>query len=150
MKKTETTDRKGLQQMLSEAGIRASVQRLDILEYLCSSHEHPSAEAVYAALKVRNPMLSRTTVFSCLRLFAEKGLANDIDIAAESTRYDSCQKAPHAHFMCRECRRIFDIPCEMPSFDMPEDFGCDSVNVFFKGICPECAGKKKLNNTTKQ
>lgn len=145
-----TTDRKGLQRMLSAAGIRASVQRLDILEYISSCTLHPTAEAVYSALKERNPMLSRTTVFSCLRLFAEKGLANDIDIAAESTRYDSRQKAPHAHFMCRECRRIFDIPCEMPSFDMPEDFGCDSVNVFFKGICPECAGKKKLNNTTKQ
>ena len=83
-------------------------------------------------------MLSRTTVFSCVKLLAEKGLINDIDISSESTRYDSAAYAPHAHFMCRRCRRIFDIPMDTSVLAVPENFLCDNINVFYKGICPEC------------
>lgn len=129
--------------MLADAGIRPSVQRLVILEYLYSSKSHPTADEVYAALLRRNPMLSRTTVFNCLKLFAEKGLINGIDISSDSTRYDYAGHPSHAHFMCRECRRIFDVPFDMSAVNAPSDFICDNVNVFFKGICPDCNERMK-------
>lgn len=136
----DTANKQNLLTMqLSEAGIRPSAQRLAILEYITSCECHPTADEIYSALIERNPTLSRTTVFSCLKLMAEKGLINDIDISAESTRYDSAQKEPHAHFMCRKCRRIYDIPFDIRSLSAPEDFRCDNVNVFFRGLCPECS-----------
>lgn len=131
------TDRKVLLNKMTEAGIRPSVQRLAVLEYVYSCYIHPTADDVYAALLEQNPMLSRTTVFNCLKLFAEKGMINDIDISSESTRYDYAA-VPHAHFMCRKCRRIFDVPCKMPAMDAASGFDCDSINVFFKGLCNEC------------
>lgn len=131
-----------LMHRLAEAGIRPSAQRLAILEYISSCECHPTADEIYSTLVRQYPTLSRTTVFSCLKLFAEKGLVNDIDISAESTRFDSRERRPHAHFMCRECRRIFDIPFDVASLPPPENFECDNVNVFFKGLCPECSGKR--------
>lgn len=138
-----TANRHGdVMQRLAEAGIRPSAQRLAILEYISSCECHPTADEIYSTLVRQYPTLSRTTVFSCLKLFAEKGLVNDIDISAESTRFDSRERRPHAHFMCRECRRIFDIPFDVASLPSPENFECDNVNVFFKGLCPECSGKR--------
>lgn len=123
---------------LSEAGIRPTVQRLAILNYISSCPCHPTADEIYGRLLEDYPTLSRTTVFNCLKLFAEKGLVNDIDIASDSTRYDSTQFEPHAHFICRRCGRIFDIPFDMSLLKVPSDFVCDNANVFYKGICPEC------------
>lgn len=127
-----------LHTMLVEAGIRPSLQRLTILEYIQSCESHPTADEVYSHLVADNPMLSRTTVFNCLKLFVEKGLVNDIDISSCSTRYDDARRAPHGHFMCRKCQRIFDMPIDISALKVNEDFFCDNINVYFKGLCPEC------------
>lgn len=134
-------NRNRLLNMLADAGIRPSVQRLAILEYVSSCTCHPTADEIYDVLHKQNPLLSRTTVFSCVKLLSEKGLINDIDISPDSTRYDSAEYTPHAHFMCRQCRRIFDIPLDISSLCVPDDFKCDNINVFYKGLCPECSGK---------
>ena len=134
-------DKLSILAILTEAGIRLSSQRVAILEYVSSCKEHPTAEEIYSYLVKENPTLSRTTVFSSVKLLAEKGLINSIDISTESTRYESMNHLPHAHFMCRCCGRIFDIPFDMSMLKAPDDFQCDNVNVYFKGICPECAAK---------
>ena len=134
-------NRNRLLNMLADAGIRPSVQRLAILEYVSSCTCHPTADEIYDVLHKQNPLLSRTTVFSCVKLLSEKGLINDIDISPDSTRYDSAEYTPHTHFMCRQCRRIFDIPLDISSLCVPDDFKCDNINVFYKGLCPECSGK---------
>lgn len=134
-----------LMRQLLDAGIRPSAQRIAIMEYISACRCHPTADEAYAELVREHPTLSRTTVFSGLKLLAEKGLLNDIDISAESTRYDYAHRPPHAHFMCRDCHRIFDIPFDLGALPSPADFECDNVNVFFKGRCPECL--KKLENS---
>lgn len=130
---------------LKEAGIRPSIQRLEILEYVSMSKTHPTADEIYTYAHQNNPTLSRTTVFSTVKLLAEKGLINDINISADSTRYDTMQEAPHAHFICRYCKKIFDIPFDMSALSAPGDYVCDNVNVYFKGLCPDCNQKKFIN-----
>lgn len=137
--------RKEMLRHLSESGIRPSAQRLAILEYISSCECHPTADEIYTELVKEHPTLSRTTVFSCLKLFTEKGILNDIDISSESTRYDSAFRRPHAHFLCRKCRKIFDIPFDLDALPSPDNFVCDNVNVYFKGLCPECSDKTELN-----
>ena len=55
MKKTEAYNR------LVEKGVRPSVQRLAILDYLIKHPTHPNIEDVYKALENKVPTLSRTT-----------------------------------------------------------------------------------------
>lgn len=143
-------NRHELYSTLTRAGIRPSLQRLTILEYIRSCVCHPTADEVYSHLVIDHPMLSRTTVFSCLKLFVEKGLVNDIDISSDSTRYDDAHRTPHGHFMCRECHKIFDMPLDMSALKVGNGFVCDNVNVFFKGLCPECSTRTTDNSTTNQ
>ena len=135
-----------LAKILSDNGIRPSMQRIEILEFISSCKSHPSADEIYSFVHQNNPTLSRTTVFSSVKLLAEKGLINDITISPDSTRYDSALYTPHAHFVCRDCKKIFDIPFDTSALTAPADYFCDNVNVYFKGICPECGKKRNTNN----
>lgn len=58
---------------LEDCGLRPSVQRLLIMDYLLSHHTHPTVEEVYRDLCKKCPTLSKTTVYNTLRLFSEKG-----------------------------------------------------------------------------
>lgn len=62
---------------LEDCGLRPSVQRLLIMDYLLSHHTHPTVEEVYRDLCKKCPTLSKTTVYNTLRLFSEKGRPDD-------------------------------------------------------------------------
>ena len=49
---------------LEDCGLRPSVQRLLIMDYLLSHHTHPTVEEVYRDLCKKCPTLSKTTEIS--------------------------------------------------------------------------------------
>jgi Fur family peroxide stress response transcriptional regulator len=132
-----------LKDELINAGIRPSVQRLAIFEYVRNSCQHPTAEVVYEALRDELGSLSLTTVYNTLKLFVDAGLIMMLTIDDTFRCFDgNC--CAHAHFRCNECGRIVD-------FDMKKDFaslvdGLDGYRItdaqlYFKGYCPECLKK---------
>lgn len=125
--------------MIRSAGIQPSMQRMAVLELLASERCHPSAEEIYSRLLPSVPTLSRTTVYNTLHLMAEKNLVHEIEIEPGVTRYDLAARPPHGHFLCRGCGRIFDIELTVSPDDVPGEFVTDSVDVFCRGLCPECA-----------
>ena len=54
---------------LKNHGIRPSMQRMAIMEYLMSSCKHPSVDVIYTNLLPKMPTLSRTTIYNTLELF---------------------------------------------------------------------------------
>ena len=52
-------------------GIKPSIQRIAIMDYLLTHKTHPSIEEIYLALCDEIPTLSKTTVYNTLKLFAE-------------------------------------------------------------------------------
>ena len=126
---------------LSGYGIRPSVQRIAIMRYLQNNRTHPTVDEVYEALKTQIPTLSKTTVYNTLKLFIENGAALYVGIDEKNARFDGFVE-PHAHFRCKICGRIIDLPMEINSF-LPNDFKGDIEDTYFylKGICEGC--KKK-------
>ncbi|MBU0927760.1 MAG: transcriptional repressor, partial [Spirochaetes bacterium] len=100
---------------------------------------HPSADAVYRSLVEELPTLSRTTVFSTLDLFARRGIAQRLAISGADVRYDADTSA-HAHFFCRRCARVSDLPAigAPPMPDAPEGYAFESSQFFVEGLCPSC------------
>ena len=88
-----------LKNELTEAGIRPSVQRLAIYEYVKNSRMHPTAETVYEALREDLGSLSLTTVYSTLKLFVDAGLVLMLHVDENFLRYDG-DTSVHAHFNC--------------------------------------------------
>ena len=124
-----------------------SKKRQAILEALCATREHPTAEMLYQQLKPTYPELSLGTVYRNLGVLVEEGLAVSVVRVAGQERYDATT-VPHAHFVCRGCNRVMDM-------DLPDgmeavygtlaqdfDFTAESCTVSVTGVCGNCRKNK--------
>lgn len=123
---------------LRERGIKASYQRVRILDYMRGTKSHPSAAKIYQDLHPQIPSLSLATVYNTLNLFVEKGLITELKVEGDEARYDFPYE-PHAHFVCTECGTIYDVPMGVPQACMDmEGFLVKETQIVFRGVCPSC------------
>lgn len=129
-------------------GIKTTNQRMEILQELASSDQHPDAESLFLGVRKRLPSLSLDTVYRTLRLFEERGIISRVGSTKERARFDANSERHH-HFICTECGMIGDFYSkELDRLQPPsevEAFGTtDSVYIELRGICKAClAGKSK-------
>lgn len=122
---------------------RNSRKRTAILEALCSAEDHPTAETLYSRLKPDYPELSLGTVYRNLAVLAEEGKVVSVTRVAGQERYDA-RTQPHAHFVCRCCRRVMDL--ELPNMinpmysliDSSLDCQAEEFSLTIKGLCGAC------------
>lgn len=127
-----------LDQFLRERGIKASYQRVRILDYMRQTKAHPSVAQIYNELHPQIPSLSLATVYNTLNLFVDKGLVTELKVEGDEARYDFPYE-PHAHFVCQKCGTIYDVPTGTPQACMDMDgFLVRETQIVFKGICPSC------------
>ena len=132
---------------LERYGIKPSVQRMAIMHYLLTHRTHPTVDEIFTALSPKYPTLSRTTVYNTLKLFVEHGATQMLTIDEKVTCFDG-DITPHAHFLCRHCGRILDIPLQNVN---GEDFSnmtiegnrVTEVHQYYKGICKDCLRKQE-------
>ena len=140
MKKSEAYTR------LMERGIRPSMQRLAIMDYLINHPIHPTIDDVYQALCNKVPTLSRTTVYNTLRMLSENQAAQMITIDEHRVCYDGNVES-HVHFYCKKCGKIIDLFGEQaPKLEGEKTVEGNIIQeeqLYYKGICAKCA--KKLN-----
>lgn len=123
---------------LRQKGIKASLQRVLIYEYLQKTTAHPSASKIFSDLHPTIPSLSRATVYNTLNLFVEKKIALPVQVEGSEARYDLCDPH-HAHFHCVSCQTIFDIPIQEIAVPEPlRNFEVQESQVHYKGLCPQC------------
>ena len=67
--------------ILKKHGIRPTVQRVAVAEYVLYTKEHPSADKVWAGVQQNFPTISRATVYNALNLYVKKGLLRVLDLA---------------------------------------------------------------------
>ena len=127
-----------LKHILKDRGIRVSHQRLLILDYLISTDTHPSAESIFHNLKSLDPVISQATVYNTLNLFVEKHLVRELDFNMPSKHYEYLDES-HGHFICKSCNSITDFELNnYPVSNEIKNFNIHSIDVIYRGICPEC------------
>ena len=133
---------------LTEYGIKPSVQRIVIMEYLMTHRTHPTADEVYTALCDSIPTLSKTTVYNTLKLFAQQKAALMLTINDNLVRFDG-DTSLHSHFLCRRCGRVHDLPYSGKKREARElqieGHAVEEIHHYYKGICKECKEKENLN-----
>jgi Fur family ferric uptake transcriptional regulator/Fur family peroxide stress response transcriptional regulator len=130
-------------------GVRPSVQRIAVMEYLMAHKTHPTADEIFSALQPDIPTLSRTTVYSTLSTLAACGAIRVLDLESGRMHYDGETK-PHAHFVCTRCGKIHDIwPAErdwqamMLAVPPPQGTSVTQTQLLYKGLCSQCDSKNK-------
>ncbi len=126
--------------MLQDARVRPSIHRMTVLSYVANRRTHPTAEEIFNAITAEFPTVSKTTVYNSLHTLVEAGLLRELEIESASTRYDLARQTPHSHFRCKCCGKIFDmsLPEQLDSVVAP-GFKVDTADLYFNGLCPECA-----------
>lgn len=122
---------------LSECGIKASVQRVEIMSYLLANLTHPTPEQIYADLSKDMPTLSKTTVYNTLKLFAQNRAVTMLDIDSVMLHFDA-DTTPHSHFLCRQCNQIYDLPLTLDLTLYDSEHSADEAHLYYKGICKRC------------
>lgn len=128
------------QEYLESYGIKPSLQRIAIMEFLMKNRIHPTVEEIYNALYVKVPTLSRTTVYNTLKLFAVQKAVVTLVIDDKNVRFDidtSC----HAHFQCYSCNRIFDVAVVDRGMLQQKQIGdltITETHLYYKGYCSRC------------
>jgi Fur family peroxide stress response transcriptional regulator len=129
------------------AGVKLTHQRIEIFREVAGSEEHPDAEAVFRGVRERIPTVSLDTVYRTLRLIEGLGLVTTLGTRRDPMRFDGNLDSHH-HFVCERCGLVRDF--ESADFDAldvpPEVKGLGSVSrvsVEVRGVCCECAGKRR-------
>lgn len=130
---------------LQKHEIKPSVQRIAIMQYLAEHRTHPTVEEIYSTLLPSIPTLSKTTVYNTLKLLSEHGAAQTLTIDEHNTCYDA-DTSPHAHFLCKHCGKVYDLPMKNSAKEVEETsingHEIQEIHYYYKGICKECKNKK--------
>jgi Fur family peroxide stress response transcriptional regulator len=126
---------------LQDVGAKVTGTRLAVLKSLENRRDHPSAERIFMELKPSNPSLSIATVYSTAALLARGSLIRILSIDDRKIYYDPNME-PHGHFMCRKCKRVFDVPLHFDiasAVDASEDIAfVEDAEIFYYGLCTRC------------
>ena len=121
--------------------VRQFRKRNTILSSLQQSKAHPSAEALYHSLRQEHPDISLATVYRNLALFKSQGLIRSLVTVSGVERFDG-DLSPHAHFVCRGCSAVLDLPeAQLPDLCQAADgIGChvEQTQLVLYGLCPDC------------
>lgn len=132
------------QDYLAKYGIKPSVQRIAIMEYLMAHRTHPSTDEIHSVLIKWMPTLSKTTVYNTLKLFTEQGALMALGIDDRNIRYD-IDVSDHAHFICLGCGKVYDIPVEHLDKLIVrggEELTITETHLYYKGYCKLCDNKR--------
>ena len=120
-----------------------SRKREAILQAICSTDTHPTAEWVYQKLKPEYPDLSLGTVYRNISKFKEEGLVMRVGVVNGQERLDG-NVVPHTHFVCTNCGAVLDLKTDcLPQnidVEVAKEFGVEVEvhELVFRGKCPKC------------
>lgn len=129
---------------IKEKGLRNTRQREKILEAFLSAEKHITAEQLFAALREKNPDIGFATVHRNMVLLCECGLADEIKIGKQQTRYEpKFGQKHHDHLICLRCGKFIEVndrKLEKLQDKLAEANGFLPVRhkLEIYGICREC------------
>lgn len=133
-------------EILRENGLKATTQRLAILDVVMEEGEHPTAEEIHERLAAEHPTISLSTVYDTLSRLTELGIVDPLHIGEGATRYEFFDE-PHVNVVCRRCRSIVDVDSDAiePFLDRVQRetaFDLGDQQIELRGVCEACQGRE--------
>lgn len=125
---------------LAQFGVKPSLQRIAIMGYVMDNLVHPTVDTVFNGLSPAIPTLSKTTVYNTLKLLARQGAVLELNIDEKNVRYDA-NIFRHAHFRCKQCGSVHDVPVESVEVLTKKSAGDLQITesqLYYKGYCGKC------------
>ncbi|MCI0475613.1 MAG: transcriptional repressor [Anaerolineales bacterium] len=98
---------------LRQAGHRLTPQREMILQVICESNEHLTADEIIARVRQRYPYLNKSAVYRTLDLLVQIGLVNPTDFGRGCVTYQVHRDPHHHHLVCRKCGKMTQVDASL-------------------------------------
>lgn len=135
---------------LQAQGGRMTLPRRLILEALECLSCHPTAEELFETVRLRDPTINLSTVYRTLRWLEAEGLvsARRFEDRSRQDRFDPAHPAEHFHFVCRQCKEVFEFDSPLIRqaqvvFARESGVAVESVSAVFYGLCSECCRQEE-------
>jgi Fur family ferric uptake transcriptional regulator len=136
-----------LRSHLEGQGLRSTRQRDAVLEVFLDADAHVSVEDLYERLRGAHPSIGAATVYRCMGLFVQAGIAKERRFHEGRIRYEpGVGTGHHDHLVCLSCGDIQEF--ENPTIErlQEEIAGSRGFSVTYHrlelyGLCPRCRAK---------
>lgn len=133
--------------MTTNKWLKLTNQRTQILEFMQTTKDHPTAEEIYNILRPQIPRLSQSTIYRNLKSLELEKVINIIKTPDKKIHYE-ISSPDHAHFFCLRCRKLVELPLaeliDIKKRLERKDFQITKINFVIEGICNKC--RKNINN----
>lgn len=132
--------------VLKEKGLRLTLPRRLILDYIHDNKDHITAENIISHVHSQFPQVNKSTIYRTLELLEQ----NDCVFKSEShgkTIYHHAEEGHHHHLVCSKCGKTVDYNEDIFSpvqkkLEKTLGFQVSFNHVIMNGLCKECRKHK--------
>ncbi len=134
---------------IEEKGLRHTKQRNAIVEAFLSAGRHITSDELFNIVKRKNPEIGTATVQRNLNLLCESGIAEEIKIGKQKTRYEQKYgSSHHDHLICIKCGRLIEVNDEkierlQEKLTKAHGFIPIKHKLEIYGVCKDCSKLKR-------
>ncbi|MFA6054831.1 MAG: transcriptional repressor [Thermodesulfovibrionales bacterium] len=129
---------------IKEKGLRHTRQRQAILDTFLAADKHITVEELFNLVRRTEPDIGYATVDRNLKLMSACGLADEIKIGKQKTRYEQkIGQEHHDHLICLKCERFIEVRDErieklQDKLAEANDFLPQKHKLEIYGLCKKC------------
>ncbi len=133
-------------QMLKEYGLKATFQRMNIVDVI-HKMGHADVDEIYQEVIKTHPTLSLATVYKNVLVMVEKGALVEVPIAGKKSKFE-IKKEDHFHLICTECGMVVDkeldniVKQDTEKLAKYSGFDLHARQLNLYGVCDTCHHKK--------
>jgi Fur family ferric uptake transcriptional regulator len=118
-----------------------STRQKRLIRTVFEASERPlSREDVLAAAARAGNGVSLSTVYRAIRALVDDGWLAVVELPGSGALYEVAGKAHHHHFVCDDCRRVYELDgcIALEALKLPRGFRATSHDIVISGECASC------------
>jgi len=127
---------KEIKSLLEESNLKITPQRLAILKEL-DQKGHASIEEIYEDIRDFFPSISLATIYKNITALKDENIISEICLH-QKPKFE-ITKEPHAHFICKKCGMVEDVPfSDVIKGEIDKNYPDSQKELYIYGICKDC------------
>ncbi len=150
MEHTGKNKNENLKHVFKNTGIKATTQRVSILEGVLKINNHFDADDLVRSMREKNIRISRATVYRALAHLEKHNVISKLGVLQGRSYFENrTHKNRHDHICCVRCGKIIEfndsiIEERINKVSGFNGFSIKSISFQIFGICAKCRRKMEL------